>query len=128
MRGWSLEATLPKPAEIEALKETLPPGTHIFVSAIPNESHAHLIESSILMRRAGFEPIPHIAARNHADQATLEDMLSGIRSEANVSRVLVIGGDRDKPAGPYWDALSVIESGLLQAHGIKEIGIGSYPD
>ena len=128
MRGWSLEATLPKPAEIEALKQTLPPGKHIFVSAIPNESHAHVVESSILMRRAGFEPIPHVAARNHADRAALEDMLGRLRSEANVSRVLVIGGDRNKPAGPYSDALAVIETGLLQAHGIEEIGIGSYPD
>ena len=128
MRGWSLEVTLPKPAEIEALKGTLAPGTEIFVSAIPKESHLHLIESAVHMRRVGFEPIPHVAARNYSDKATLEDMLKRVRGEANVSRVLVIGGDRDTAAGPFTDALSVIESGLLQTHGIKEIGIGGYPD
>ncbi len=80
------------------------------------------------MRRVGFEPIPHVAARNYSDKATLEDMLKRVRGEANVSRVLVIGGDRDTAAGPFTDALSVIESGLLQTHGIKEIGIGGYPD
>ena len=128
MRGWSLEVTLPKPAEIEALKATLALGTEVFISAIPKESHSHLVESAALMRQAGFEPIPHVAARNYADKATLEDMLNRTHSEANVSRVLVIGGDRDKPAGLYTNALAIIESGLLQAHGIKEISIGGYPD
>ncbi len=128
MRGWSLEVTLPKPAEIEALKETLAPGTEVFISAIPKESHLHLVESAAHMRRAGFEPIPHVAARNYPDKATLEDMLNRTHGEANVSRVLVIGGDRDTAAGPFTNALSVIESGLLQRFGIKEIGIGSYPD
>ena len=128
MRGWSLEVTLPKPAEIEALQGTLAPGTEVFISAIPKESHLHLVESAAHMRRAGFEPIPHVAARNYPDKATLEDMLNRTRGEADISRVLVIGGDRDTAAGPFIDALSVIESGLLQAHGIKEIGIGSYPD
>lgn len=128
MRGWSLEVTLPKPAEIEALKGTLASGTEIFISAIPKESHSHLIESTALIRRAGFEPIPHVAARNYADETTLEDMLNRVASEANVSRVLVIGGDRDTSAGPYSNALAIIESGLLQRFGIKEIGIGGYPD
>jgi methylenetetrahydrofolate reductase (NADPH) len=128
MRGWSLEVTLPKPAEIEALKETLAPGIEVFLSAIPAESHLHLVESAAQMRRAGFEPIPHVSARNYPDQTTLEDMLNRSRGEANVSRVLVIGGDRDKPAGPYSNALAVIESGLLQRFGIKEVGIGGYPD
>jgi methylenetetrahydrofolate reductase (NADPH) len=128
MRGWSLEVTLPKPAEIEALKETLAPGTEVFLSAIPAESHLHLVESAAHMRRAGFEPIPHVSARNYHNKTELEDMLNRSQSEANISRVLVIGGDRDNPAGPYSNALAIIESGLLQRFGIKEIGIGGYPD
>jgi methylenetetrahydrofolate reductase (NADPH) len=128
MRGWSLEATLPKPAEIEALKGTLPSGTEVFLSAIPAESHLHLIESSIQVRRAGFEPIPHVSARNHRTKADLEDLLTRVRGEAGVRRMLVIGGDRDAPLGPFNDALAVIQSGLLERHGVEEIGIGGYPD
>jgi methylenetetrahydrofolate reductase (NADPH) len=128
LRGWSLEATLPKPAEIEALQGKLPPGTEIFLSAIPAESHLHLVESAIHVRRAGFEPVPHVSARNHRQKADLEDLLSRVRGEANVSRVLVIGGDRDQPLGPFADALAVIQSGLIERHGIVEIGIGGYPE
>ena len=42
-------------------------------------------------------------------------------------RLLVIGGDVDA-AGPYPDALSVIQKGHLREAGIEEIGIGAYPE
>jgi methylenetetrahydrofolate reductase (NADPH) len=40
---------------------------------------------------------------------------------------LVIGGDVDA-AGPFPDALSVIQRGRLREAGIAEIGIGAYPE
>ena len=43
-------------------------------------------------------------------------------------QVLVIAGDRDPPAGPLRGALDVIDSGLLQRHGIREVGIAGYPE
>jgi len=39
----------------------------------------------------------------------------------------VIGGDVDA-AGPYTDALAVIQKGRLREAGIEEIGIGAYPE
>jgi methylenetetrahydrofolate reductase (NADPH) len=42
--------------------------------------------------------------------------------------VLVIGGDLAAPAGPFFAAIEVIESGLLQSRGIVEVGIAAYPD
>ena len=47
--------------------------------------------------------------------------------EADVRRLLVIGGDVDAP-GPLPDALSVIQKGRLREAGIEEIGIGAYPE
>jgi methylenetetrahydrofolate reductase (NADPH) len=40
---------------------------------------------------------------------------------------LVIGGDVDA-AGPFPDALAVIQKGRLREAGIAEIGIGAYPE
>jgi methylenetetrahydrofolate reductase (NADPH) len=48
--------------------------------------------------------------------------------EAGVRRLLVIGGDRDTPAGGFHHAIEVIESGLPQSRGIREIGIAGYPE
>ena len=43
-------------------------------------------------------------------------------------RVLVIGGDSERAAGPFGGAIDLIESGVLQRHGIVEIGIAGYPE
>ena len=42
--------------------------------------------------------------------------------------MLVIGGDLGTPLGPYPDALSVIDSGLLPDHGVREVAIAGYPE
>ena len=42
-------------------------------------------------------------------------------------RLLVIGGDIDA-AGPFADALAVIQKGRLREAGIMEIGIAAYPE
>src|SRR5262249_36282593 len=53
---------------------------------------------------------------------------SRAHGRAGVPRLLVIGGDRDAPAGSFHHAIEVIESGLPQSRGIREIGIAGYPE
>ena len=55
------------------------------------------------------------------------DVLRRLTGEAGVRHLLVIGGDIDA-AGPYADALAVIQKGDLRRNGIEEIGIGAYPE
>src|SRR6185295_9516324 len=76
------------------------------------------------VRARGFEPVPHLAARGFADVTALSDFLAA----AGVRRVLLIGGDRDRPVGDFANAHAVIASGALQAAGIEEVGIAGYPD
>jgi len=124
MRGWSLEAAHPTDPEIQQLRAIAPAGTHVYVPAVPHQPAARLAEAAAKLRAAGFEPVPHIAARDYADAAQLGDVLR----QADVRRALIVAGDRDQPAGPFGDARAVIESGLLQRHGIAHIGISGYPD
>ena len=42
--------------------------------------------------------------------------------------MLVIAGDPTEPLGPFDDALAVINSGLLQQYGARNIGVGGYPE
>jgi methylenetetrahydrofolate reductase (NADPH) len=53
--------------------------------------------------------------------------LARLHGEADLRRLLVIGGDVD-PVGPFADALAVIQKGRLREAGIEEIGIGAYPE
>jgi methylenetetrahydrofolate reductase (NADPH) len=128
MRNVSLEATLPATSELDELGSVLPPSTPIYLSAPPGHAPSRLVEAARQVRRAGFEPVPHIAARNYPDRDTLSDFIAGICGEAGVRRVLVIAGDVDRPAGPFAGANDVTESDLLQRNGIDEVGISGYPD
>jgi len=125
---FSLEATRPKSAEIDALRDILKPGTPIYLSSVARKNPADIVAAAAMVRAAGFEPVPHLAARRIGSAQALKDFLACLHGEANVTRALVIAGDRDDVAGPYADALSVINSGALRIAGLTEIGISGYPE
>jgi methylenetetrahydrofolate reductase (NADPH) len=127
-RGWSLEATLPRAADIAELKDILAAGAHVYLSAVATRDPGEQIAAAVLVRRAGFSPVPHIAVRNFASVAALDVFLARMTGEAGVRRALIIAGDHDRPAGSFRSALEAIDSGVLQRHGIAEIGIAGYPD
>lgn len=123
-RGWSLEATLPDEAEIARLADVLAPGTEIYLSALPRIALDRQIATVDAVRRAGFEPVPHLAARNFTSKAELAAFLEA----TGACKYLVIGGDLNAPRGPFADALSVLESAALKAAKIESIAIGGYPE
>jgi methylenetetrahydrofolate reductase (NADPH) len=126
-RTFSIEATRPNASEIAALAELMPGGTPVYFSAVPTITPQELIAAAALLRKSGLEPVVHIAARRIRAATDLQNLLAGLRGEADVRRLLVIGGDVDI-AGPYPDALAVIQKGRLRETGIEEIGIGAYPE
>ena len=126
-RTFSIEATRPNAGEIAALAELMPPRTPVYFSAVPTITPQELIAAAALLRKSGLEPVVHIAARRIHAAADLQNLLVGLRGEADVRRLLVIGGDVDI-AGPFPDALAVIQKGRLRETGIEEIGIGAYPE
>jgi methylenetetrahydrofolate reductase (NADPH) len=126
-RRFSLEATRPSAAEIAQLGEILPAGTPVYFSAVPTIQPNELVADAALLRKAGLEPVIHMAARRIRSDADLQHLLAGLRAEADVRRLLVIGGDVEA-VGPFADALAVIQKGRLGEAGIVEIGIGAYPE
>lgn len=126
-RSFSLEATRPGAAEIAALADVLPRGTPVYITAPPTTDPREQITAAAGLRKAGLEPVVHIAARRIVSASDLQNLIAGLRGEADLRRLLVIGGDVET-AGPFPDALAVIQKGGLRAAGIEEIGIGGYPE
>ena len=126
-RRFSLEATRPKPAEIAVLSKVLAPATPVYLTAVPTTDPRELIAAAAGLCKAGFEPVAHLAARRLASAEQLKELLAGLRGEADMRRLLIIGGDVDT-SGHFADALAVIQKGRLREAGIAEIGIGAYPE
>jgi methylenetetrahydrofolate reductase (NADPH) len=124
---FSIEATRPSAGEITQIADILPRATPIYFSAVPTITPAEVATAAASLRQAGLEPIIHIAARRVASAGALQDLLARLRGEADVRRLLVIGGDIDA-TGPFADALAVIQKGRLRDAGFDEIGIGAYPE
>lgn len=65
-----------------------------------------------------------------APSALLADFslgLAGLAAADASGSVLVVGGDPDPPRGPYPDTASVIASGLLEEHGVREVSVAGHP-
>ncbi len=103
-------------------------GTDVTITFLPGDNYRHNVETASALRRAGFNPVPHIAAREIASREALDDFLARLRSEADVRRVLLIAGDVAGARGPFKASRDVADSGLLQAHGIAHVSVAGHPE
>lgn len=99
-------------------------GTEVAVTADPERTMDETGDLSVALADAGYEVIPHLAARQIPDLAALRaltDRLAG----AGIGRVLVVGGVSDP--GEFADAGSLLEA-LGSIDAPFEVGIGGYPE
>ena len=127
-RRASIETSARNLVEIDAYPSLLPRGTEVYVAWLPGSPYHHIVSVAKRLRRAGMNPVPHIAARQLANREAAMEYLASLRDEADVKRALIIAGDADAPVGGYESSAALLESGLLQAHGICSIGVTGYPE
>jgi methylenetetrahydrofolate reductase (NADH) len=128
LEGASLEISAHDAADIAECAGCLDPGTEIFISQPMGQPYHGAVSMAARLRRAGFRPVPHVTARALASLSALDDYLARAAGEAGVEHVLVVGGDRGRPAGPFDSSLSVLCTGALQRHGIRKASVGGYPE
>lgn len=124
----SLEAVMPTAAELHEAASALPPGTSIYLTDLPNRPSDKLVQIATGVFLRGLKPVPHIAARNVSSEKVLGELLARLSSTAGVKKIMLIGGDRERSAGPFENAIEVIESGVLEGSGIQEVGLAAYPE
>ncbi|MDQ4114406.1 MAG: methylenetetrahydrofolate reductase [Actinomycetota bacterium] len=124
----SLEMTGNDVPHLLGARDTIPQGTRINVTFLENEEPEVRIEAARAVRESGFIPVPHISARRLKSQTMLEDYLGALQAVGATDEVFAVGGDPSTPHGPYSDALSLIESGVLQKYGVRRVSIAGYPE
>jgi methylenetetrahydrofolate reductase (NADPH) len=111
----------------DALRPLLAPGTTVFVNHPPSVTHHDIVGACVRLHRAGFVPVPHVAARRLASFTQASDFLQRVVGEAGVERLLLIGGD-DSPVGPFRAALDLLATGVVERHGIGQVAFAGYPE
>jgi methylenetetrahydrofolate reductase (NADH) len=128
LRGYSIEVNATDPKVVDAALARLDPGMEVFLTWIPGTNPLDLIGPAARLRRAGFAPVPHVGARHIESAAQLEQFAARLAGESNVDRVLIVGGDRAAPAGPYDSSLAVMQTGVFQKAGITRVAVAGFPE
>lgn len=126
--NWSIEVTPAGATKVDSFGDALAAGTDVNVTFLPGSDPADTAKVAARLRDEGMHPIPHIAARSIHDRAQLDSMLKALRAEASVDEVLIIGGGVDKPVGDFASSMDILETGLIQDHGIGKIGVSGHPE
>lgn len=126
--AYTLEITGKAIAEIGTARPIIPPGTPINIAFLGNENHDQRLAAARMIREWGFEPVPIISSRRLLSQEDRDDLVCALIRGANPQRFILVGGDPAAPAGPYQDSLALLESGILERHAIRHVGIVGYPE
>ena len=114
--------------QLPSLQDNFDRGTDVTITFLPGDNYRRNVETASALRRAGYNPVPHIAAREMPSREALDDFLARARGEADVTRILVIAGDVAAAKGPYKSSLDVCHSGLIEAHGLQSVSIAGHPE
>jgi methylenetetrahydrofolate reductase (NADPH) len=125
---YSIEMTAKDGDALRDAKDLIPPGTSVSITFLAGETAPARVAAAAQAKSYGFKPRPHISARRIASQQELESFLGDLAAQARIDRAFVVAGDLATPAGPYFDALAVIRSGLLGKYGVRNVGIAGYPE
>ena len=124
----SIEIRHVNPNAVQQGRELLPYGIRVYLRSLHDQDPVDSLDKIRMLSRTGFDPVPHIAARWVRSRNELRDFLAEAVRTCGVSRVLLIGGDIPEAMGPYADAGAVLEDGVLETTGIREIGFAAYPE
>src|SRR5262249_19705246 len=109
------------------LTDKLPAGIAVYVAHTPKSSLNDVVRVAIKAQSLGFRASPHIVARRLPGETALKEALKEL-TDAGVEQVLLVAGDLERPVGPFTSTLEVIDTGLLEASGIRRAGVAGHPE
>jgi methylenetetrahydrofolate reductase (NADH) len=112
----------------DELRALFPAATTVFVNHPARATHHDIVAACARLRRAGFVPVPHVAARRLTSFTQLDDLLRRAAAEAGIDRALFIAGDPERPGGPFRDSLDLLASGAAERHGLGAVSFAVYPE
>jgi methylenetetrahydrofolate reductase (NADPH) len=121
----SVEVT-PKAARPDEVAAALRPGSEVFLTHLPDARIEERARGCRALRDAGMRPMPHVAAKEAVDAATLDGEIARLL-DAGATGIMLIGGGGSQK-GPFRDSGSLLASGVLQRRGVTRLGLAGHPE
>jgi methylenetetrahydrofolate reductase (NADPH) len=115
---------------LRAAAETLadvPPSTTVTVTCSPKWGLGRTLEVTELAAQAGYQVVPHVAARQVADERELRSIVDRLAT-AGVRDVYIVGGDAAVPAGGFASAAELLDVLSTVDHPFANLGVACYPE
>ncbi len=84
LQGWSAEVLPRERDRIAGYRDVLPPGTEVYIAFLPGTAAPEIVETAAALRKAGFEPVPHVTARGTPDRRASDNYVAALVGEAGV--------------------------------------------
>jgi len=111
----------------EAIVDSVPLDVPVSVTMTASKGVDATIDLTERLSARGYTVTPHLAARMFRDKAHLADTAARLTDQA-IHGIFVIGGDSPEAAGPFTDALALLEQLATSGHSFRSIGVGGYPE
>ncbi|WP_298252064.1 methylenetetrahydrofolate reductase [uncultured Arthrobacter sp.] len=118
---------VPGEALLGRLLDHVPAPAVVSVTCLPHHGPLQAVDTAVRLAAAGYTVIPHLAARSVGSRTELADHVRRLQ-DAGVTDVFVIGGDANRPAGPYAWSGALMEDLADLAGGTLRMGIAVYPE
>ena len=99
----------------------------VTVTASPRKGLDPTLDLAERLSRDGFAVVPHVSARLVRDACHLRDITARLTA-IGCQEIFVVAGDAREPAGPFPDALTLLEELSTLDHGLRELGVTGYPE
>jgi methylenetetrahydrofolate reductase (NADPH) len=124
----SFEITPGQFRELDEAKKLVRHHTNIFIANIAGLPQSGLIDTIRAVYAGGFNPVPHLSARNIGSIDELKRIAAALK-DTRADSVFLIGGGAAQAIGPFADAEQLLAHGeILVKSGITRIGFGAYPE
>lgn len=127
-RRASIELNVHETKDLSAGRALLPAGAKVYISHLPKQSWAETIAASSMVRDAGLDPVPHVPVRLLTDRDDADRLFASLIERAQVAELLLISGDHAQPRGAYPAVLELLQTGVLQRHGIRRVSFAAHPE
>ncbi len=121
---WTLEVV---PAHVDRASIVSGLVEEIFVTMIPGSDKKAILGAVETLAEQGFTPVPHVAVREFANEAELNEFFDGIRS-LGIQKALLLAGGVNRPAGPYAETLDVLRSKAFERANLRVVGLAGHPE